>query len=95
MSQRILVVEDDADQRGLVSSILEGSGYAVAQAASLAEAQQALNAAPVDLVLSDWQLGDGDGTQLLRTVRSGLSGTAFVMVTAYGTIARAVEALRA
>ncbi|MDA8020296.1 MAG: sigma-54 dependent transcriptional regulator [Thermoanaerobaculia bacterium] len=94
MSQRILVVEDDTDQRGLVASILEGSGYVVAQAGSLAEARRVLEGAPLDLVLSDWQLGDGEGTELLRYVQSQLPATAFVMVTAYGTIARAVEAVR-
>ncbi len=92
-SQRLLVVEDDADQRRLVASILRGRGFAVGEAATFAEAASALDKAPVDLVLSDWKLPDGDGMALLARIKESYPGTAFVMVTAYGTIAQAVEAV--
>ncbi len=91
--KKILVVEDDADQRVLVSSILR-SGYLVAEAESLAAARAELERSPVDLVLSDWKLPDGDGNELLREVRGTYPAVAFIVVTAYGTIARAVEAIR-
>ena len=93
-SHRLLVVEDDADQRRLVASILRGRTFAVAEAGNLAEAERALEAAPVDLVLSDWKLPDGDGMALLARVKESHPATAFVMMTAYGTIAQAVEAVR-
>ncbi len=92
---RLLVVEDEADQRRLLADLLAAEGYAVATAANLAEARAELARAPVDLVLSDWKLPDGEGSELLAEVRRAHAGTAFVMVTAYGTIARAVEAIRA
>ena len=91
--KRILVVEDDDDQRSLVSSILRSQKYLVAEAASLAAAHGELNRSPLDLVLSDWQLPDGTGNELIREVRRDHPGVAFVVVTAYGTIARAVEAI--
>ncbi len=91
---RVLVVEDDADQRRLVASILRSRRYLVAEAESLASAREQLEASPVDLVLSDWKLPDGDGTELLEEVRATRPEVAFVTVTAYGTIARAVEAIR-
>ena len=90
---RVLVVEDDTDQRLLVASILRSRHYLVAEAETLARAREQLASSPVDLVLSDWKLPDGDGTQLLETVRAEHPGTAFITVTAYGTIARAVEAI--
>ncbi len=90
---RVLVVEDDADQRRLVAGILKSRDYLVAEAESLAEARAQLEASPVDLVLSDWKLPDGDGTELLREVRAEHPATGFITVTAYGTIARAVEAI--
>jgi two-component system, NtrC family, response regulator len=90
---RVLVVEDDDDQRRLVASIL-GSRYLVAEAGSLAAARAQLEASPVDLVLSDWKLPDGDGTELLAEVRATRPEVAFITVTAYGTIARAVDAIR-
>lgn len=92
---RILVVEDDPDQRRLVASILRKEEWTVAEAATVASARLALASAPVDLVLSDWKLPDGDGLELLAEVRREHAQTAFIVATAYGTIARAVEAVRA
>ena len=90
---RVLVVEDDGDQRRLVASILRARQYLVAEAGSVAEAREQLEDSPVDLVLSDWKLPDGDGTELLQEVRAKRPEVAFITVTAYGTIARAVEAI--
>jgi DNA-binding NtrC family response regulator len=92
-NQRLLVVEDDPDQRRLVAGILRGRAFAVGEAASFSEAEKALEGAPIDLVLSDWKLPDGDGMKLLELVRASHPATGFVMVTAYGTIAQAVEAV--
>jgi two-component system NtrC family response regulator len=91
--KRILVVEDDGDQRSLVASILRSQKYLVAEAESLTTARQELARSPLDLVLSDWKLPDGTGNELLREVRREHPGVAFIVVTAYGTIARAVEAI--
>jgi two-component system NtrC family response regulator len=93
--ERVLLVEDDADQRRLVAGLLRAEGYVVAEADALPAAAAELRRAPVDLVLSDWQLGDGDGMTLLATIRAEHPGTGFVMATAYGSIAHAVEAVRA
>jgi two-component system NtrC family response regulator len=92
---RLLLVEDEPDQRRLVADLLSAEGYAVAAAGSIAAAVVELERAPVDAVISDWKLPDGDGSELLERVRASWPETAFVMVTAYGTIARAVEAIRA
>jgi DNA-binding NtrC family response regulator len=93
--ERLLLVEDDADQRRLVASVLRGEGYLVAEAADVAAATAELGRAPVDLVVSDWRLGSSDGMELLAHVRAAHPGTGFVMATAYGSIAHAVEAVRA
>jgi DNA-binding NtrC family response regulator len=66
----------------------------VTEAECLGEARAGLAGSPVDLVLSDWKLPDGDGRMLLDEVRSDWPQVAFIMVTAYGTIARAVDAIR-
>ncbi|MBI2837389.1 MAG: sigma-54-dependent Fis family transcriptional regulator [Acidobacteria bacterium] len=92
--ERILLVEDDAAQRRIVSGILAAEGYIVTEAGGIAQAIDALCTAPVDLVLSDWKLPDGDGISLLAEVRRRSIEAPFVMVTAYGTIERAVEAIR-
>jgi len=94
--ERVLVVEDEPDQRQLVASILRGAGYFVAEAGSLEEARRELDRAPFDVVVADGKLPDGNGIELLDDGPDGGAdgGPAFVLVTAYGTIAHAVEAVR-
>jgi DNA-binding NtrC family response regulator len=93
--ERLLLVEDDPDQRQLVAGMLRAEGYLVVEAGEPEGALAELARAPVDLVLSDWRLGSGDGMELLARVRAEHPGTGFVMATAYGSIAHAVEAVRA
>ena len=91
----ILLVEDDPSQRGLVSSLLAGSGFRVLTADGLRAAQEQLSEPALQLVLSDFKLADGDGLALLREVRSRRPELSFVLVTAYGSIEHAVNAIRA
>ena len=93
--RHVLLVEDEPDQRLLVAGILRAEGYRVTEAASLEAARDALAKRPLDVVLSDWKLLDGTGLELLESVRDEQPGIAFIMATAYGTIARAVDAIRA
>ncbi len=92
---RILLVEDEVAQRKLVGSILTDEGYQVTQAGSVEEAEDLLGKGEFDLVLSDWKLPARNGFQLLEHVREQHPLMAFIMVTAYGSIDRAVQAVRA
>ncbi len=92
---RVLCVEDDATQRELVASILTAERYRVAGVASAEEALDLVAQRDFDLVLCDYKLPGKDGMALLGDLRERNLDVAFVMVTAYGTIARAVEAVRA
>ncbi len=92
---RVLVVEDEPAQRQLVSDILSDLGLQVAQAGGQREALSEALANPPDLVISDWKLDNGDGLSLLAQLRDSGINASFVMVTAYGSIAHAMEAIRA
>jgi DNA-binding NtrC family response regulator len=92
--RRILVVEDDLDQRRLVCSLLRSEGYAVSEAGSVEAALEELSRSPFDLILSDWKLPRRDGLELLTEVKIRFANVAFIMVTAYGTISHAVQAVR-
>ncbi len=92
---RALVVEDDADQRALVAGILRRNGHAVAEAADVAGALTEIERQPVDIVLSDLKLGAEDAMALLRQVRAQAPDLPFILLTAYGSIAHAVQAMRA
>ncbi|MFI9385546.1 response regulator transcription factor [Kutzneria sp. NPDC052558] len=87
---RILVVEDDDRvARGLVTA-LRHAGYDVHRVGTVADA---VSAPPVDVVLLDMGLPDGDGTEVLRRLRD--SGTAVIAVTARGEERDRVLGLRA
>ena len=69
MSARILVVDDEPDGREVLSEVLELGGYSVLCAGSGNEALKVLEKEPVDLILTDLRMPDGDGLFLLREVR--------------------------
>lgn len=65
----ILVVQDDATLRGLMQRALGDAGYTVPAAAGATEAKRKLKEAPVDLVVTDVYLRDGDGVDLMMHLR--------------------------
>ncbi|PWG61292.1 sigma-54-dependent transcriptional regulator [Spiribacter halobius] len=94
---RILVVEDDDSLRGLLVEELREAGYTVTAVGTAPAAREVLDSDPVELVVSDLRLPGSDGMALLRATREGSGGDAvgFIVITAFGTISQAVEALKA
>ena len=91
----ILVVDDEADIRGLLKEILSEEGYAVDVAANAAEARAACARQAPDLVLLDIWMPDADGISLLREWQQTQSLAApVVMMSGHGTVETAVEATR-
>jgi DNA-binding NtrC family response regulator len=92
---RILVVDDEADIRGLLKEILSEEGYEVEVAADAAQARSARVAQVPDLVLLDIWMPDTDGITLLRewSVTDGYD-CPVVMMSGHGTVETAVEATR-
>ena len=94
-SQRILVVDDEADIRGLLSEILAEEGYEVEAAADAASARRACARQEPDLVLLDIWMPDMDGITLLREWSEKHSlRCPVVMLSGHGTVETAVEATR-
>ncbi len=91
---RLLVVEDDAALRGALVAALQSGGYQVVEAADGEAALGVLAAGPVSLVLTDIQMAPMDGYTLLGEIKRQWPQTPVVMMTAYGDIARAVQAVR-
>ncbi|MCR9104328.1 MAG: sigma-54 dependent transcriptional regulator [Gammaproteobacteria bacterium] len=92
---RVLVVEDDAALREALCDTLEYGGYAALSACNGVEALRTLEKEAVDLVISDVQMDEMDGHTLLREVRSSRPQLPFVLVTAHGSVEKAIEAIRA
>jgi two-component system, NtrC family, response regulator HydG len=92
---KILVVDDEAALREVLSLRIAAWGYAVAVAADVAEADRAIAASPPDLVLSDVVLPDSSGIDLLRRLRRGDERLPVVMMTAHANVDAAVDAMKA
>lgn len=95
MTERLLVVEDDAQQRQLLCELLRAEDYQVQSADSVETAILTLKQQPLDLVLCDWKLGQGSGLQVLQYLRQHYPQLGFVVATAYGSVSHAVEAIQA
>ncbi|WP_434387115.1 sigma-54-dependent transcriptional regulator [Melittangium boletus] len=95
MSPPLLFVDDDRAFSSLAAAALQREGYAVTLARSLHEARAALARLTPALVVLDRRLPDGDGLTFLPELKAQAPGAAVVMVTAYGDIASAVDAVRA
>jgi two-component system NtrC family response regulator len=93
-SERILLVEDDESLRQVTHAQLARSGYETSIAEDAAQAIAILRKEPTDLVITDLNLPDMSGLELLKTVRAEYPDTAVVIVTAYGTIETAVDAVK-
>lgn len=91
---QVLIVEDDAVLRRALCDTIELGGYRVLDAVNGKDALVKLERNAVDLIISDVQMDEMDGTELLQAVRRHNPTLPFVMMTAHGTIQHAVKAIR-
>jgi DNA-binding NtrC family response regulator len=91
---RILVVDDESSQRELIGGFLRKQGHEVFLAGSGAEALARVRETRVDLVLSDFRMPGMSGIELLRAVKAVNPEIPFILVTAYGTVEAAVQAMQ-
>src|SRR5215510_8203914 len=91
----ILVVEDDAKHGTMCARLLERKGY---HARSITSGRDALSLlernGTVDVVLADLQMPEMDGLQLLSAVKTRFPHIEFIVMTGYGTVKTAVEAMQ-
>ncbi len=91
---KILIIDDDPGFRRLLETILKGEDYDVTSGGTVAEARKLGAERQFDLVLSDLKLPDGDGLQVLAWFTENAPGTPMVMLTAFGTVETAVQAMK-
>jgi len=90
----VLIVDDDRIILDSLAEFLEIEGYAVSRARSFHEALQTMQERSVDIVLSDVNMPGGNGFELLHALRKTYPETVSIMITGYGTIESAVEAIK-
>ena len=97
MNPRLLVVDDEASVRDLLSLLFGNEGFHVETVRSTAEARQALSAGAFDLVLCDILMPDGNGLDLLKEIKNvngDRAAPAVIMMTAYTSAKSAIEAMK-
>jgi DNA-binding NtrC family response regulator len=91
---RVLVVDDERTMLRALSTILKKQGHAVVTASNASEALAVIEEGDVDVVLSDIQMPGLTGLELLDRIKQGAPGVEVIMMTAFGTVERAVHAVR-
>lgn len=94
MTRTILIVDDEPNMRWVLGRALEQTGYVVHNAESGDDATGLLSRASIDLVLLDLKLRGEDGLTILRRLRERQPDLVVLILTAYGTVPTAVEAMQ-
>lgn len=94
MKHKILIVEDELNQNEILKTILSSEGYIVKSCIKGSDAPALYKEFKPALVLTDLKLTDTDGIQLMRRLKESGLNAEFIIITAYGSITSAVEAIR-
>ncbi len=94
MPKTVLVVDDDELMRSFLCTVLREEGHRVTEAGSGTEALAALSGAAFDLVVTDLRMPDRSGLELMREGKTMRPDARWVIVTAFGSIGNAVEAMK-
>jgi two-component system, NtrC family, response regulator AtoC len=94
MSDKILVVDDEPSNRNILRQELIHKGYLVETANNGREALRKIESVGPDLLILDYMMPDLSGLEVLKELRKRENDTPVVMITAYGTMERAVEAMK-
>lgn len=90
----ILVIDDEKLQREILTTILSDEGYYVYEAANLEQARQIIDKTSPDIILTDLKLGNENGIEILNDLPQEPVQPAVIVITAFGTISSAVEAIK-
>jgi len=94
VAKTIMVVDDEFSIRESLEKVLSKAAYNTLVAGSGNEALALLKKQKVDIVLTDLKMADGDGVELLKSVKKNFPDLEVILLTGYGTIEIAVEAMR-
>ena len=93
-SKSVLVVDDEPAMRMALAANFQRSGWSVDTAEGVSDALQKLRSTSFPLVVTDVRMPDGDGLQVMRSVRASSPETAVILLTAFGSVPEAVSAMR-
>lgn len=94
MVGNILIVDDEEQLRKLLTRIISLDGFKVVQASTLKAAMEVLSSQPIDVVLCDVRLPDGNGVDFVKTIKRNFPSIETILLTAYGNIADGVQSIK-
>ncbi len=92
--KRLLIIDDEENMRHMLSSLLKKSGYRVDSASDGAVAMEMVDRTIYDFILCDLKMPNMNGIEFFKTARDKLWATTVIMMSAYGSIDTAVEAMK-
>ena len=95
MKPKILIIDDDASLRRVLEYNLQEAGYDVTAAPSGEDGLRLFNEEPPSLVITDMKMSGMDGLQVLKAVKGQSPETLVMIITAFGSVDMAVEAMKA
>ena len=90
----VLIIDDEAKIRSLLSRIISLEGFEVFEAGNLKSALKRLEISDIDIVLCDVKLPDGNGVEFSRTVKEKFATVEIILLTAFGNIPDGVLAIK-
>jgi DNA-binding NtrC family response regulator len=94
LGSKILVVDDEDAQREIIADVLMRAKYEIKQASNADDAVKEINKDRLDLIITDLRMDNGSGMDVLREAKQLSPETEIIVMTAYGSIESAVEAMR-
>ena len=92
--KRLLVIDDEANMRHMLATVLKKAGYVVETASDGSEGLQMIENTPYDFVLCDIKMPKMDGMEFLKSSRDKIGTSTVIMMSAYGSIDTAIEAMK-
>ncbi len=93
-SERILIIDDEPNVLSLCELVLKAAGYTVELAADGQSGLKLVESQPFDLVLTDLNLPDTEGLDVLRQIKAAIPEMIVIIITGYGTVENATQAMR-
>jgi len=94
VQKRLLIIDDEANMRHMLSTVLKKAGYHVETAADGAEGLELIQQSPYDFLLCDIKMPKMDGMEFLKLSRNRIGAATVIMMSAYGSIDTAIDAMK-
>ena len=94
IERRLLIIDDEANMRHMLSTVLKKAGYQVETAADGAKGLEMIQQSPYDFILCDIKMPIMDGMEFLKLSRDRIGGATVIMMSAYGSIDTAIDAMK-